>query len=116
MPFPSIFKACFIAGSLLFLGGCQQPSESQLQIEQPEASHAHSPVDGCSGMWLNIEKNMSHINDQRATFALEQINQDLIVCLALMELAEQGDLMLRSTEMYQRFLAVERTDVQQGAF
>lgn len=59
---------------------------------------------------------MSQINEQRTTFALEQINQDLKVCLPLMELAEQKHLMQRSTEMYQRFLHVERTEFQQRAF
>ena len=67
-------------------------------------------------MCQNIEKNMSQINDQRTTFALEQINQDLKVCLPLMDLAEQKQLMQRSTEMYQRFLKVDRTEFQQRAF
>jgi hypothetical protein len=67
-------------------------------------------------MCQNIEKNMSQINDQRTTFALEQINQDLKVCLPLMELAEQKHLMQRSTEMYPRFLKVDRTEFQQRAF
>ena len=43
-------------------------------------------------MCKNIEKNMSQINDQRTTFALEQVNQDLKVCLPLMELAEQKNV------------------------
>ncbi|MBA4069390.1 MAG: hypothetical protein C0495_05990 [Acinetobacter sp.] len=116
MPFPSIFKACLFAGSVLLLGGCQQPSDPQIQVEQTEAKQTQSPVNDFSLMCQNIEKNMSQINDQRTTFALEQINQDLKVCLPLMELAEQKNLMLRSTEMYQRFLAVDRTEFQQRAF
>ncbi|PJI35153.1 hypothetical protein [Acinetobacter pseudolwoffii] len=116
MPFPSMFKACLISGSLLFLAGCQQPSEPQIQVEQTETNQKQSPVNDFSLMCKNIEKNMSQINDQRTTFALEQVNQDLKVCLPLMELAEQKHLMLRSTEMYQRFLAVDRTEFQQRAF
>ncbi len=116
MPFPSIFKACLLAGSVLLLGGCQQPSDPQIQVEQTETKQTQSPVSDFSLMCQNIEKNMSQINDQRTTFALEQINQDLKVCLPLMELAEQKHLMQRSTEMYQRFLKVDRTEFQQRAF
>ena len=116
MPFPSIFKACVLAGSVLLLGGCQQPSDPQIQVEQTEAKQTQSPVSDFSLMCQNIEKNMSQINDQRTTFALEQINQDLKVCLPLMDLAEQKQLMQRSTEMYQRFLKVDRTEFQQRAF
>ena len=93
MPFPSIFKACLLAGSVLLLGGCQQPSDPQIQVEQTETKQTQSPVSDFSLMCQNIEKNMSQINDQRTTFALEQINQDLKVCLPLMELAEQKNLM-----------------------
>ena len=116
MPFKSIFKACLVIGGVLFLGGCQQPSDPQIQIEQTEAKQKQSPVNDFSLMCQNIEKNMSQINDQRTTFALEQINQDLKVCLPLIDLAEQKHLMLRSTEMYQRFLKVDRTEFQQRAF
>lgn len=112
----SIFKVCFVFSSLLFVGGCQQSSEPQVEMEQAEVKTVQSPANDFTLMCENIEKNMSQINEQRTTFALEQINQDLKVCLPLMELAEQKHLMQRSTEMYQRFLHVERTEFQQRAF
>lgn len=114
--FQSIFKYGLVLSSLLFVGACQQPSEPQLEIEQAELKATLSPEHDFTLMCQNIEKNMAQINDQRTTFALEQINQDLKVCLPLMELTEQKHLMQHSTEMYQRFLNVERTEFQQRAF
>jgi hypothetical protein len=114
--FLSIFKFCFIFGSLLFVGGCQQPSEPQIEIEQAEVKTVQTPQNDFTLMCQNIEKNMAQIDEQRTTFALEQINQDLKVCLPLMELDEQKKLIQSSTKMYQRFLKVERTEAQQRAF
>ena len=59
-------------------------------MEQAEVKTVQSPANDFTLMCENIEKNMSQINEQRTTFALEQINQDLKVCLPLMELAEQN--------------------------
>ena len=59
---------------------------------------------------------MQQIDNTRTTFALEQINQDLKVCLPLLPLNEQLNLLNLSTEMYQRFLHVERSATEQAAF
>ncbi|BFM34280.1 hypothetical protein PT23B2_02160 [Acinetobacter towneri] len=67
-------------------------------------------------MCENIQHNMQQIDNTRTTFALEQINQDLKVCLPLLPLNEQLNLLNLSTQMYQRFLHVERSAAEQAAF
>nr|WP_257230553.1 hypothetical protein [Acinetobacter sp. YH01022] len=59
---------------------------------------------------------MLAINAERTTFALEQINQDLKLCLPLSTLAEQQHLLKLSNQMYNNFLSVDRTAPQQAAF
>ena len=52
---------------------------------------------------------MSEIDAQRTTFALEQINQDLKLCLPLLGFQQQKHLLGLSNKMYHDFLSVERT-------
>lgn len=105
-----------LAGCILLASGCQQQPEPQPVKEQLEhQQEQHETVD-LTLMCQKIKKNMADINDQRTTFALEQINQDLKVCLPLLTLAQQKELLQLSTEMYHKFLKVERTPAQQLAF
>ncbi len=67
-------------------------------------------------MCENIQHNMQQIDNTRTTFALEQINQDLKVCLPLLPLNEQLNLLNLSTQMYQTLLSVERSAAEQAAF
>lgn len=54
-------------------------------IEQkPKQAVAEQAVD-LKSICRGIEQEMREINQQRTTFALEQINQDLKVCLPLMD-------------------------------
>nr|WP_228259948.1 hypothetical protein [Acinetobacter sp. ANC 4779] len=85
------------------------PEQVQKQSRQDET------VD-LSLLCKNIEKNMAEINAERTTFALEQINQDLKLCLPLSTFAEQQHLLVLSNQMYSNFLAVDRTPSQQMAF
>ena len=108
-------KPCFalLCGILLF--GCQQP-ESQVAQEQPPKQQQQEITVDLTEMCKNLKKNMLEINNQRTTFALEEINQDLKVCLPLLKLAEQKKLLELSGTMYDNFLQVERSPQQQLAF
>lgn len=101
---------------LLFLfGGCQKPDPPPILEQVPPKSHPDEPVN-LSVLCNTIEKNMLAINSQRTTFALEQINQDLKLCLPLSTFEQQKHLLLRSNQMYKNFLTVDRTAAQQAAF
>jgi hypothetical protein len=109
-----LFKPCFALLCSILLLGCQQP-ESQVAQEQPPKQQQEIAVD-LTEMCKNLKKSMLEINNQRTTFALEEINQDLKVCLPLLKLREQKELMELSGTMYDNFLQVERTPQQQLAF
>ena len=101
--------------SCALLAACQKPEPTSFQ--EPAQIEASTPqtldlTDVCQ----KIGKNMSEINAQRTTFALEQINQDLKLCLPLLDFQQQKHLLRLSNQMYRDFLAVERSPQQQRAF
>ncbi|WP_034587543.1 hypothetical protein ABEF90_01465 [Acinetobacter thermotolerans] len=113
----SILASCCIVLLLWLLFACQQPTEPQVKIEAAETNaQKNTSAEDFSLMCQNIEKQMAEINDQRTTFALEQINQNLKVCLPLLDHQQQKNLMKHANQMYERFLKVERTPAQQHAF
>jgi hypothetical protein len=115
--FSSILVASCLALLLLLMLACQQPKQPQVEIEPAETSvKKNTATQDFSLMCQNIEKQMAEIDDQRTTFALEQINQNLKVCLPLLEHKQQKNLMRHANAMYSRFLKVERTPAQQRAF
>ncbi len=67
------------------LNGCQQQPEPQPAQEFPETRLFKKKQSISSLLCQKLEKNMLEIDDQRTTFALEQINQDLKVCLPLLK-------------------------------
>ena len=95
---------------------CQQQDEPHPIKEQIEAPKVQNTAVDLTLMCQNIKKNMAEINDKRTTFALEQINQDLKVCLPLLDLEQQKALLKLSLDMYDHFLYVTRTPAQQIAF
>lgn len=95
---------------------CQQQDEPHPIKEQIETPKVQNTAVDLTLMCQNIKKNMAEINDQRTTFALEQINQDLKVCLPLLNLEQQKALLSLSLKMYDNFLQVKRTPAQQIAF
>ncbi|WP_418910436.1 hypothetical protein [Acinetobacter towneri] len=108
-------KLIILLSSCLGLLACQN-SDTPPVPEPPQVqTSASEPVD-LTQMCDNIQHNMQQIDNTRTTFALEQINQDLKVCLPLLPLAEQLKLLDLSTQMYQRFLHVERSATEQLAF
>ncbi|WP_171458298.1 hypothetical protein [Acinetobacter sp. ANC 4910] len=110
-----LFKPCFALLCSILLFGCQQP-ESQVAQEQPPKQQQQEIAVDLTEMCKNLKKSMLEINNQRTTFALEEINQDLKVCLPLLKLREQKELMELSGTMYDNFLQVDRTPQQQLAF
>lgn len=109
-------KLSFACSLLILLAGCQKPSEPQPVKEQMESAQPQNEAADLTLLCKKVEQHMLEINSQRTTFALEQINQDLKVCLPLMPLAKQLQLLQRSNEMYKNFLLVDRTAAQQLAF
>lgn len=63
-----------------------------------------------------LPQEMQQISPQRTTFALEQINKYLGMCLPDMNLAQKKDIMVKSNQMYAQFLTINRTPDQQKAF
>ena len=98
------------------LSACQKPTipeEVQTEIDQQATTAVTLDLDSICN---NLKKNMLEINAQRTTFALEQINRDLHLCLPLISPAQQKDLMNASNQMYKNFLYVDRSAEQQKAF
>ncbi|WP_213073395.1 hypothetical protein [Acinetobacter sp. ANC 4779] len=117
LSFKTIFsiKRCFPLVFFMLLLGCQKPEPQPMPEQVQKQSRQDETVD-LSLLCKNIEKNMAEINAERTTFALEQINQDLKLCLPLSTFAEQQHLLVLSNQMYSNFLAVDRTPSQQMAF
>lgn len=111
---PAKFSAMFLCFSML--NGCQQQPEPQPAPEFSNNKTVQKEAVDLSLLCKKLEKNMLEIDDQRTTFALEQINQDLKVCLPLLKADEQKKLLRLSNQMYRNFLHVERTAQQQMAF
>lgn len=109
-------KRIFAYSCIFLLAGCEQQPEPQPLKEPLEHSHARHDAVDLSALCQNLEKNMKEINNQRTTFALEQVNHDLKVCLPLQPLAKQQQMLQHSNEMYRNFLQVSRTAPQQMAF
>ncbi|WP_171526682.1 hypothetical protein [Acinetobacter indicus] len=99
----------------MVLTACQRPEPPVVIEQKPKQAVAEQAVD-LKSICRGIEQEMREINQQRTTFALEQINQDLKVCLPLMDFPDQQHLLELSAQMYQNFLKVERTAQQQTAF
>lgn len=111
------FLQCSIICTLwAFILGCQPSGTPKIINERVETRTIAKPIIDLSAICKNIEKDMANINAQRTTLALEDINQNLKICLPLLNHQQQYKLMQLSTKMYQRFLTVDRNHEQQIAF
>ncbi len=97
------------------LSGCQKPA-SEISKEQHAEQKVEVIVPDLNQICENLKKEMREMTAQRTTFALEQINQNIRVCLPLISHAEQKKLMDLSNQMYAQFLQIDRTPEQQKAF
>lgn len=111
----SFLPLSFFLAAMLVLTGCDKSEHRPVQ-EQKQSHQEISDAVDLTQLCKNIHKEMNDINAQRTTLALEQINQDLKVCLPLVQPDEQLALLKLSTQMYRNFLTVERTPQQAKAF
>jgi HPt (histidine-containing phosphotransfer) domain-containing protein len=107
-PYALIFMCALLAA-------CQKPEPVSFQ-EPAQIEASSTQTLDLTDLCQKIDKNMSEIDAQRTTFALEQINQDLKLCLPLLGFQQLKHLLGLSNKMYHDFLSVERTPQQQRAF
>ena len=98
-----------------FLSACQKPVPEVIEKTQKTQEDSNTTPD-LTLICQNLKEEMLKMNAQRTTLALEQINQDIRLCLPLMKYPEQKDLMSRANQMYTQFLEIDRTPEQQEAF
>ena len=104
-----------ILSSVAMLCACQKPPPEVALEHEHTVSQTNTAPD-LNKICQDLKIQMQEMNDQRTTFALEQINQDIRMCLPLISLKEQNELLKLSDQMYAQFLHVERTPLQQTAF
>lgn len=97
------------------LSACQKPPP-EIAIEHEHSITQTEIKPDLTQICHDLKKQMREMNDQRTTFALEQINQDIRMCLPLITFKEQKQLLKLSDQMYTQFLHVVRTSAQQNAF
>ena len=116
----SLTNNSFVSYSLIMLlsfvlTGCHKPTPEP-ELEHTEQQQASVAVPDLNQICENLKQEMRDISAQRTTFALEQINQNIRVCLPLISHPEQKKLMELSNQMYAQFLHIKRTPEQQKAF
>lgn len=99
----------------VFFVACQ-PSERPIIPETTTVNDDNKVEVDLNALCEQLSHEMQQVDHQRTLFVLQQINQNLKVCLPLMTTAEQLKLLDHSTHMYEKFLFVERTPTQQAAF
>lgn len=120
MKFPRDITRFLLCSLLIVLSGivvvaCQKPAADIVhESKKPQAET--KPIPDLTQICQNLKKEMLAINAQRTTLAIEQVNQDIRMCLPLMKPTEQKELMALSKKMYQQFLHIERSSEQQQAF
>ena len=104
-----VFSLCAV------LSACQKP-EPEMAVETKEAPKSEKVQPDLTLICENLKKEMLAMNAQRTALAIEQVNQDIRLCLPLMAWDEQKELIDLSNQMYKQFLKIERTATQQLAF
>lgn len=113
--FDNLKSLSIIVSLCAVLSACQKP-EPEIVAETKETPASQVAQPDLTLICENLKKEMTEMNAQRTTLAIEQVNQDIRVCLPLMEWAEQKQLIDLSNQMYKQFLAIDRTPLQQMAF
>lgn len=98
---------------MLSLVACQKSDPPPVQIKETREAPVTTDL---THMCNHLSKEMQEIDNTRTTFALEQINQKLKTCLPLLDFKQQLYLMHLSTQMYKKFLTVQRTSEEKNAF
>jgi hypothetical protein len=115
LPLPYLTRLILPVLFALTLSACQPSERPVVPDVSPVHKTAKVEVD-LNDLCNNLSHEMQQVDHQRTLLALQQINQDLKVCLPLMTTQEQLKLLDISHQMYERFLVVERTPTQQNAF
>lgn len=109
----SIYSVTLVLSCLLT--ACQRPA-ADIVHETKEAPKSEKTTPDLTQICQNLKQEMRDMNAQRTTLAIEQVNQDIRLCLPLIKFPEQKELMNLSKKMYQNFLHLDRTAIQQQAF
>ena len=110
-----LFLCSILIALSSLLTACEKPAADIVHAaKEPQRNEA--PVPDLSQICQNLKKEMTTMDAQRTTLAIEQVNQDIRLCVPLMKPAEQKELMRLSKQMYQQFLHLDRTAEQQQAF
>ncbi|MDY6461116.1 hypothetical protein [Acinetobacter faecalis] len=113
------YKVFYIAiilstlGFMLSLVACQKSAPPPISAEEKHEAPVQLDL---THLCENLSKEMQEVDNTRTTFALEQINHDLKICIPLVDLKQQMHLMHLSNQMYNNFLTVKRTSKEQKAF
>ena len=99
----------------IFVVACQKSSPEIYPEAEHKSAEPYKAAD-LTETCQNLEQEMKAIDHQRSTLALEQVNQNIRLCLTWVDFNEQKKLMLLANQMYRKFLHVERTPEQQAAF
>ena len=98
---------------MLSLVACQKSAPPPISAEEQHDAPVQLDL---THLCENLSKEMQDVDNTRTTFALEQINHDLKICIPLVDLKQQMQLMHLSNQMYNNFLTVKRTSKEQKAF
>lgn len=98
------------------LSACQKQNPETIVEQKQQNNQVEKPVPDLNLICENLKKEMLQMTSQRTTFALEQVNQDIRMCLPLMPFTEQKRMIVLADKMYQQFLKIQRTPEQQQAF
>lgn len=98
------------------LSACKKPVPEDMQPSKKAEEITVKINNDLDSICAQLKDDMLSMSAERTTFALEQINQNIRLCLPLMPLNQQIDLIDVSNQMYKQFLAVDRTIEQQKLF
>lgn len=111
-----VYIVLFIIMMCGVLSACYQPLPEEKRVEQQKQDEIKNVTPDLNLICERLQKEMQQMSAQRTTFALQQINQDIRLCLPLMPFPEQKKLMQLADQMYIQFLKIDRSVEQQAAF
>lgn len=109
-------SAFVICMTCISMSACQKPLPNEIHTDQQRKEETQVIAPDLNLICKKLKKEMQEMSAQRTTFALQQINQDIRLCLPLMKYDEQMELMALANYMYAKFLEIDRTTEQQNAF
>lgn len=114
--FRNVLLIVLILGACYLIPTCQKSTPELIHLSQDNKKNTMHRQQNATFDCQKLSYEMQQITPQRTTFALEQMNKYLGMCLPDMDLAQKKDIMLQSSQMYTQFLTINRTPEQQKAF